>query len=50
MMNYELTKLKVHREILTNIISEYGINRSLGNVRENIEQRIKYYEENESDN
>lgn len=38
------TKLRVWREILKDIQSEYPGNRSLPNVLENIEQRIKYYE------
>lgn len=40
----EETKLRVWREILKDIQGEYPGNRSLPNVLENIEQRIKYYE------
>lgn len=41
MTEYELFKLKAQREILQHIINDYGINRSLGNVFQNIDAIIK---------
>ena len=41
MTDYELLKLRAQREILQHIKAEYGDNRSLGNVLQNINQRIK---------
>ena len=40
MTDYDLCRLKAQREILRDIISEYGENRSLGNVLQNICARI----------
>lgn len=41
MTEYELLKLRAHREILRHVIEDYGENRSLGNVLQNICARIK---------
>lgn len=49
MINYELYKLRAWREILGHIRDEYGDNRSLGNVLQNINARIKSKEKLEND-
>lgn len=41
MTEYELIRLKCQREILQHVIDDYGNNRSLGNVLQNINARIK---------
>lgn len=41
MTDYEFLKLKAQVEILRHVRDEYGDNRSLGNVINNIESRIK---------
>ena len=41
MTEYELIRLKAQREILKHVITDYGENRSLGNVLQNIDARIK---------
>ena len=46
MINYELYKLRAWREILGHIREEYGDNRSIGNVLQNINARIEYKEKN----
>ena len=45
MIDYEYFKLKAWREILGHIKDEYGANRSLGNVLQNINARVKFNEE-----
>lgn len=49
MINYELYKLRAWREILGHIRDEYGDNRSIGNVLQNINARIKGREKMEND-
>lgn len=49
MINYELYKLRAWREILGHIRDEYGDNRSIGNVLQNINARIKSKEKLEND-
>lgn len=49
MINYELYKLRAWREILGHIRDEYGDNRSIGNVLQNINARIKGREKLEND-
>jgi hypothetical protein len=49
MINYELYKLRAWREILGHIRDEYGDNRSIGNVLQNINARIKSREKLEND-
>lgn len=41
MTEYEYIKLKAQREILKHIKDEFGENRSLGNVLQNINSRIE---------
>lgn len=41
MTDYEFFKLKAWREIIGHVKDEYGNNRSLGNVLQNINARIK---------
>ena len=47
MNDYQLTKLRLWRQILNDISVEYTGNRSLPNVIENISSRIKYYEQHQ---
>jgi len=41
MSEYEFLKLKAQREILQHIIKDFGDNRSLGNVLQNLNAQIK---------
>ena len=41
MTDYEFLKLKAQVEILRHVRDDYGDNRSLGNIINNIESRIK---------
>ena len=41
MTDYDYFKLKAWREILQHVRDEYGDNRSLGNIIQNINSRIK---------
>lgn len=41
MTDYDFIKLKAWREILGHVKDEFGDNRSLGNVLQNINARIK---------
>lgn len=42
--NYQETRLRVWRQILTDVQAEYPGSRSLPNIIQNIESRIKFYE------
>ena len=44
-IEYQYYKLKAWREILGHIRDEYGDNRSLGNVLQNINARVKFNKE-----
>jgi hypothetical protein len=50
MTEYEYLKLKAQREILQHVITDYGENRSLGNVLQNICARIKGEEKRRNGN
>lgn len=41
-------KLRFQRATINELIREYGTNRSLGNVLQNVESKIKYYLEKPS--
>jgi hypothetical protein len=43
--NYTLTRLRMQREVLLDLLKEYR-GRTIDNIIDNINQRIKYYESN----
>ncbi len=43
--DYTLTRLRMQREVLLNLQKEYR-GRTIDNIIDNINQRIKYYESN----
>ena len=44
----EYNRLKAQLAILKDVVEEYGENRSLGNVIQNIEAKIKWHEKHQS--
>ena len=49
MTDYDYLKLKAWREILQHVRDEFGDNRSIGNVLQNINARIKGEEKRRND-
>lgn len=43
--DYTLTRLRMQREVLLDLLKEYR-GRTIDNIIDNINQRIKYYESN----